>query len=83
VAWSIISTSRTRRLSPFDPLAFGNALGTALVHFAAHRFEQAIEWADRALHDQPRFTTAMRVSPTSRIGLRGRRFSRRGRKASN
>ena len=26
-----------------------------------HRFEQAIEWADRALHDQPRTIAAMRV----------------------
>ena len=33
----------------------------ALAHLVARRFEQAIEWADRALHDQPRLVTAMRV----------------------
>jgi Flp pilus assembly protein TadD len=25
----------------------------AIAHVAARRFEQAIEWADRVLHDQP------------------------------
>jgi adenylate cyclase len=33
----------------------------AAAHLAARRFEQAIEWAARALHDQPRFVAAMRV----------------------
>jgi len=33
----------------------------AVAHLAARRFEQAIEWADRALHDQPRTVGAMRV----------------------
>ena len=33
----------------------------AIAHLAARRFEQAIEWADRALHDQPRHVPAMRV----------------------
>jgi adenylate cyclase len=48
-------------LSPFDPLAFVNALNIALAHFAARRFAQAIEWADRTLHDQPRTVSAMRA----------------------
>jgi len=33
----------------------------AAAHLAARRFEQAIEWADRALHDQPRLVRAMRA----------------------
>jgi adenylate cyclase len=33
----------------------------AFAHLAARRFEQAIEWADRTLHDQPRMVSAMRV----------------------
>ena len=33
------------------------ALGLA----ASISFEQAIEWADRSLHDQPRFATALRA----------------------
>jgi adenylate cyclase len=48
-------------LSPFDPLAFFCAHATALAHLAARRLGLAIEWADRALHDQPRSAPAMRV----------------------
>ena len=33
----------------------------AVAHLAARRFEQAIEWADRALHDQPRTVVGMRA----------------------
>ena len=33
----------------------------AIAHLAARRFEQAIEWADRALHEQPRLVSAMRL----------------------
>jgi adenylate cyclase len=58
---AIEAIERARRLSPFDPLAFANTLNTAVAHFVARRFEQAIEWADRALHDQPRLIAAMRV----------------------
>jgi adenylate cyclase len=58
---AIEALERASRLSPFDPYTFLNALNIALAHLAARRFEQAIEWADRALHDQPRLVIAMRV----------------------
>ena len=58
---AIEATERARRLSPFDPLAFRYAGNIAIAHLAAQRFEQAIEWADRALHDQPRVVANMRV----------------------
>jgi tetratricopeptide (TPR) repeat protein len=58
---AIDATERARRLSPFDPYTFFCAVNIAVAHLAARRFEQAIEWADRALHDQPRLVTAMRV----------------------
>jgi tetratricopeptide (TPR) repeat protein len=58
---AIEATERARRLSPFDPEAFHYAGNIAIAHLAARRFEQAIEWADRALHDQPRTVPAMRV----------------------
>jgi TolB-like protein/class 3 adenylate cyclase len=58
---AIEAIERARRLSPFDPYTFRNAYNLAIAHLAARRFEQAIEWADRALHDQPRTVTAMRV----------------------
>ena len=50
-----------RRLSPFDPYTFFYAGTVAVAHLAARRFGQAMEWADRALHDQPRMVGAMRV----------------------
>jgi len=58
---AIEALERARRLSPFDPLTFANAFNTAVAHLAARRFEDAIEWADRALHDQPRLVRQMRV----------------------
>jgi tetratricopeptide (TPR) repeat protein len=48
------------RLSPFDPLAYLFAGGLSVAHLVARRFEQAVECADRALHDQPRFMPATR-----------------------
>jgi adenylate cyclase len=58
---AIEATERARRLSPFDPYGFFYARSIAAAHLAARRFEQAIEWADRALHEQPRFVAAMRA----------------------
>jgi adenylate cyclase len=50
------------RLSPLDPLAYYTAAGLAAAHLVARRFDRAIEWADRALHDQPRSATALRMT---------------------
>lgn len=58
---AIAAIERARRLSPFDPYTFFYAFTLAIAHFAARRFEQAAEWADRALHDQPRLASAMRL----------------------
>jgi len=58
---AIEAFERARRLSPFDPYTFFRAVNTAVAHLAARRFEQAMEWADRALHDQPRLVSAMRI----------------------
>jgi adenylate cyclase len=58
---AIEALERARRLSPFDPYTFVFASNMALAHLAARRFEQAIEWADRALHDRPRQVGAMRT----------------------
>ena len=43
--------------------------GLAFAHIAARRFEEAIEWADRALHDQPRFTVAVRAKVVANAHL--------------
>jgi tetratricopeptide (TPR) repeat protein len=58
---SIEAIDRAQRLSPFDPLDFWSAVSVAIAHLAARRFEEAIEWAERALHSQPRLATALRV----------------------
>jgi len=58
---AIAALERALRLSPLDPLGFINATWLAQAHLAATRFEQAIEWADRALHDQTRFIVAIRA----------------------
>jgi len=58
-----------RRLSPFDPYTFLYAFSIAIAHLAARRFEQAIEWADRALHGQARFVGAMRVKVVANAHL--------------
>jgi adenylate cyclase len=57
---AIDALERTRRLSPFDPYSYHCTATIGAAHLAARHFEQAIEWFDRALHDQPRLVPAMR-----------------------
>jgi adenylate cyclase len=66
---AIEAIQRARRLSPFDPYTFYGAFTIAAAHLAARRFEQAIEWADRALHDQPRMVPAMRIKVAANAHL--------------
>jgi len=66
---AIEAIERARRLSPFDPFAFFYAVNIASAHLVARRFEQATEWADRALHGQPRLVTAMRVKVVANAHL--------------
>jgi TolB-like protein/class 3 adenylate cyclase len=67
---AIEAVERARRLSPFDPLvAFFYAFQIAVAHLAARRFEQVIEWADRALHDQPRLVSAMQFKVVANAHL--------------
>ena len=47
-------------LSPLDPLRRGFVAGVAFAYMFAGRFEQGVEWADRCLREEPRFTLAMR-----------------------
>jgi TolB-like protein len=58
---AIEAVERARRLSPFDPYSAFYAVTIAIAHLAARSFEHAIEWADRALHEQPRMVQTMRV----------------------
>jgi adenylate cyclase len=67
---AIEASNRALRLSPFDPLGFISAAALANAHLLAGRFEQAIEWADRALHAQPRFGPSRRIkiAATAQLG---------------
>jgi adenylate cyclase len=57
---AIEAYQQAMRLSPFDPLAYYFTSGLGFAHLAAGRYDEAIEWADRALQTQPRFVLAMR-----------------------
>jgi tetratricopeptide (TPR) repeat protein len=49
------------RLSPLDPQAWVFHGALAHAHFAAGRYEEAIEWADRALRAQPRMVAVVAI----------------------
>ena len=57
-------------MSPFDPLGFYFAVVPAIAHLLAGRFEQAIEWADRALQHQPRYipTRRYKIATNAHLG---------------
>jgi len=48
------------RLSPLDPLGFFFTAGIAAAHLAAGRYEEAVEWADRASREFPRYESSTR-----------------------
>jgi adenylate cyclase len=49
------------RLSPLDPLSYLFATALSFAYSVAHRYEEATEWADRALQEQPRFVIPIRL----------------------
>jgi tetratricopeptide (TPR) repeat protein len=58
------------RLSPLDPRLFVWQFFTALGHYCAERYDEAINWAEKALRDQPDFGSALRILAASHA-LRG------------
>jgi adenylate cyclase len=64
---AIAAAERAMRLSPLDPFhfTFEWVLGWALM--LAGRYEEAMEWTDRCLHDRPGYQSAIR----SRVALCG------------
>jgi adenylate cyclase len=58
---AIEALQRAIRLSPLDPQPWVFYGGLAHAHFAAGRYEEAIEWADQALHAQPRSTAVVGI----------------------
>ena len=53
---------RAIRLSPLDPLTYFAFTGMAFAHAFAGRYDEALSWATKALHEQPKWATALRVA---------------------
>ncbi len=70
-ASAIEALQRAMRLSPLDPERWMFYGGLALAHLIAGRHEEAIEWADRALHENPRAIAVLRFKAAA-CGLLGR-----------
>ena len=51
---------RATRLSPLDPLSAYFSGGLALVNLASGRYDEALKWADRALHENPNLIHGIR-----------------------
>jgi adenylate cyclase len=51
---------RAMRLSPLDPLGYQSAWGLGLAALEDGQYEEAIEWLDRSLREQPTFLAALR-----------------------
>jgi adenylate cyclase len=58
---AIAAFERAIRLNPFDRLERGFIGGIAVAHLRAGRYEQALDWADRALGEQPTYPAALRT----------------------
>jgi TolB-like protein/tetratricopeptide (TPR) repeat protein len=69
---AIEALERVARLSPLDPFGHLVKFAFALAHLQSGHYEQAVEWADRALIQKPGFINAMvaRTAACGHLGLR-------------
>jgi adenylate cyclase len=58
--------ARAMRFSPIDPILYNMHVGTAFAHFLAGRYDEASEWANRALREQPNYPAATRILAASK-----------------
>lgn len=58
---AIEALNRAMRLSSLDPHEYRFSAGLALAHLVAGRYEDAAEWVDRALREQPRYAVGIRM----------------------
>ena len=58
---AVESFHRAMRLSPLDPLGYVFKSGLSFAHFIAGRYDEAMEWIDRALREQSRYLSALRL----------------------
>jgi TolB-like protein/tetratricopeptide (TPR) repeat protein len=49
------------RMSPHDPLKAFFYSGTCVAHYYAHRYDEAIEWGNKAIVERPGFAAAHRI----------------------
>ena len=57
--------ARAMRLSPLDPRLFSWQFCTALAHFCADHYDDAVLWAERALRHQPNYASSRRIAAAS------------------
>jgi adenylate cyclase len=58
---AVEACEQAMRLSPLDPQRWMFEGGLAQAHLVAGRYEEAIEWADRALHENPRAMAVLQL----------------------
>jgi tetratricopeptide (TPR) repeat protein len=58
---AIEALQRAKRLSPLDPQRWMFGGGLAHVHLLAGRYEEAVQWADRALQENTRAMAILRL----------------------
>ena len=65
------SFGRAMRLSPLDPELYATQYGMARCHFVMGRLDEALQWADKALLEQPRAVnvTVFKVAVCAHLGL--------------
>ncbi|HEY4166037.1 MAG TPA: adenylate/guanylate cyclase domain-containing protein [Reyranella sp.] len=61
--------ARAMRFSPIDPILYNMHVGTAFAHFLAGRYDEASEWANKALREQPNYPAATRILAASKALL--------------
>lgn len=49
-----------RRLSPIDPRSYSISCGIAAAHYFSYRFDEAVQWAERAVEQSPTFPVGLR-----------------------
>jgi len=62
---AIEAFQRALRLSPLDPLGYMFSGGLAFAHFVARQYDEAVEWADCCLREQPRLSNVLRIRVAS------------------
>jgi adenylate cyclase len=58
---AINNFERAIRMSPHDPLRAYCYSGTGVAHYLAGRYQEAVEWGMKSIHQRPGFTAAYRI----------------------